>query len=165
MSFSEADRFEPAMIPVTAGKKSPNNALKEKIEHCQLVCIDYRLINMNKSHYYVTNWKVSKGKCQKQRRPYLKSQYIDPFGSGTPALFVGWYSELQFSASVTILNPVIPSGRKYINKSSMQKDNTKQNNNQRTTYLEHRALVQWRRQYKCTVLRRGLVLRKQVQPC
>jgi hypothetical protein len=30
VSFSEADRFEPAMIPVTAGKKSPNNALKEK---------------------------------------------------------------------------------------------------------------------------------------
>jgi len=30
VSFSEAERFEPAMIPVTAGKKSPNNALKQK---------------------------------------------------------------------------------------------------------------------------------------
>jgi hypothetical protein len=30
VSFSDADRFEPAMIPVTAGKKSPNNALKPK---------------------------------------------------------------------------------------------------------------------------------------
>lgn len=28
VSFSEADRFEPAMIPVTAGKKSPTIALK-----------------------------------------------------------------------------------------------------------------------------------------
>jgi hypothetical protein len=30
VSFSEAERFEPAMIPVTAGKKSPNNALRQK---------------------------------------------------------------------------------------------------------------------------------------
>jgi hypothetical protein len=28
VSFSEAERFEPAMIPVTAGKKSPSNVLK-----------------------------------------------------------------------------------------------------------------------------------------
>jgi hypothetical protein len=64
---------------------------------------------MNNSHYHATNWKVSKGKFQEQRKSYLKSQYIDPFGSGTPASFVGWYSEPQFSASVTMLNPVIPS--------------------------------------------------------
>ena len=30
VSLSEAERFEPAMIPVTAGKKRPNNALKDK---------------------------------------------------------------------------------------------------------------------------------------
>jgi len=30
VSFSEADRFEPAIIPVTAGKKRPTNALKKK---------------------------------------------------------------------------------------------------------------------------------------
>ena len=30
VSLSDADRFEPAMIPVTAGKKSPSNALKIK---------------------------------------------------------------------------------------------------------------------------------------
>lgn len=29
VSFSDADRFEPAMIPVTAGKKRPTNALPE----------------------------------------------------------------------------------------------------------------------------------------
>lgn len=28
VSFSEAERFEPAMIPVTAGKKRPTSALK-----------------------------------------------------------------------------------------------------------------------------------------
>ena len=28
VSFSEADRFEPAIIPVTAGKKRPTKALK-----------------------------------------------------------------------------------------------------------------------------------------
>lgn len=30
VSFSEAERFEPAIIPVTAGKKRPTNALKSK---------------------------------------------------------------------------------------------------------------------------------------
>lgn len=30
VSFSEADRFEPAIIPVTAGKKRPTKALKSQ---------------------------------------------------------------------------------------------------------------------------------------
>lgn len=29
VSFSEAERFDPAIIPVTAGKNRPTNALKE----------------------------------------------------------------------------------------------------------------------------------------
>ena len=33
VSFSEADRFEPAIIPVTAGKKRPTKALKS-IQKC-----------------------------------------------------------------------------------------------------------------------------------
>jgi len=35
VSFSEADRFEPAIIPVTAGKKRPTKALKHKIKGYQ----------------------------------------------------------------------------------------------------------------------------------
>lgn len=31
VSFSEAERLEPAIIPVTAGKKSPTNALLMEI--------------------------------------------------------------------------------------------------------------------------------------
>jgi hypothetical protein len=31
VSFSEADRFEPAIIPVTAGKKRPTKALQQNI--------------------------------------------------------------------------------------------------------------------------------------
>lgn len=30
VSFSEADRFEPAIIPVTAGKNRPTKALKDR---------------------------------------------------------------------------------------------------------------------------------------
>ena len=33
VSFSDADRFEPAIIPVTAGKKRPTIALKHSINN------------------------------------------------------------------------------------------------------------------------------------
>lgn len=35
VSFSEADRFEPAIIPVTAGKNRPTNSLKKSKEMCK----------------------------------------------------------------------------------------------------------------------------------
>lgn len=33
VSFNWAERFEPAMIPVTAGKKRPTNALQNQIRY------------------------------------------------------------------------------------------------------------------------------------
>ena len=37
VSFSEADLLEPAIIPVTAGKKRPTNALQEKDKSRKLI--------------------------------------------------------------------------------------------------------------------------------
>jgi len=43
VSFSEADRFEPAIIPVTAGKKRPTKALKDRYKKIVVSTIKFHI--------------------------------------------------------------------------------------------------------------------------